>query len=201
LGQGWPDSRDHPGVLDGTRADPRLDEPRGPDAHGGQGRGGVLVALAQEALAQGRGIGPHAEGARTASGLCFRCDPAPGGPGGRHRLPHRARELFFPQTRKREMGDDGPGAQGSGGHLQKMSDILERLARTIEERKGADTDKSYVARLLAAEEDALLKKIGEEATETVLAAKGGDRLHLVRETADLWFHCMILLARHGLKPA
>ena len=46
-----------------------------------------------------------------------------------------------------------------------------------------------------------LKKIGEEATETVLAAKGGDRLHIVRETADLWFHCMILLARHGLGPA
>ena len=82
-----------------------------------------------------------------------------------------------------------------------MSDILERLARTIEERKSADPEKSYVARLLAANEDAVLKKIGEEATETVLAAKGGDRLHLVRETADLWFHCMILLARRGLKPS
>jgi phosphoribosyl-ATP pyrophosphohydrolase len=82
-----------------------------------------------------------------------------------------------------------------------MSDILERLARTIEERRRADPEKSYVARLLSADEDAVLKKIGEEATETVLAAKGGDRLHLVRETADLWFHCMILLARHGLTPA
>ncbi len=81
-----------------------------------------------------------------------------------------------------------------------MSDILERLARTIESRKGGDAEKSYVARLLAEHEDAVLKKIGEEATETVLAAKGGDRLHLVRETADLWFHCMILLARHGLNP-
>ena len=81
-----------------------------------------------------------------------------------------------------------------------MNDILERLARTIEERKGGDPEKSYVARLLAADEDAMLKKIGEEATETVLAAKSGDRLHLVRETADLWFHCMILLARHGLGP-
>ena len=81
-----------------------------------------------------------------------------------------------------------------------MSDILERLARTIGERRGADPDKSYVARLLAAEEDAVLKKIGEEATETVLAAKGGDRLHLVREVADLWFHSMIVLARHGLGP-
>jgi phosphoribosyl-ATP pyrophosphohydrolase len=82
-----------------------------------------------------------------------------------------------------------------------MSDILERLARTLEERKNADPEKSYVAKLLAADEDALLKKIGEEATETVLAAKGGDRLQLVRETADLWFHCLILLARHGLGPA
>ena len=82
-----------------------------------------------------------------------------------------------------------------------MSDILERLARTIEERRSANPEKSYVARLLSADEDAVLKKIGEEATETVLAAKTGDRLHLVREIADLWFHCMILLARHGLAPA
>ena len=81
-----------------------------------------------------------------------------------------------------------------------MSDILERLTAAIESRRGGDPEKSYVARLLAADEDAVLKKIGEEATETVLAAKGGDRLHLVRETADLWFHCMILLARHGLGP-
>ena len=82
-----------------------------------------------------------------------------------------------------------------------MSDTLERLARTIASRKGADPEKSYVARLLAADEDAVLKKIGEEATETVLAAKSGDRAQLVRETADLWFHCLILLARHGLAPA
>ena len=81
-----------------------------------------------------------------------------------------------------------------------MSDILERLTAAIESRRGGDPEKSYVARLLAADEDAVLKKIGEEATETVLAAKGGDRLHLVRETADLWFHCLILLARHGLGP-
>ena len=77
---------------------------------------------------------------------------------------------------------------------------LERIASVIESRKGGDAEKSYVARLLAADEDAVLKKIGEEATETVLAAKSGDRLHLVRETADLWFHSMILLARHGLGP-
>ena len=81
-----------------------------------------------------------------------------------------------------------------------MSDILERLGQTIAARKGADPEKSYVAKLLASGEDAVLKKIGEEATETVLAAKGGDRLHLVRETADLWFHCLVLLAHHGLGP-
>ena len=79
-------------------------------------------------------------------------------------------------------------------------ETLERIAAVIEARKGGDAEKSYVARLLAADEDALLKKIGEEATETVLAAKSGDRLHLVRETADLWFHSLILLARHGLGP-
>jgi phosphoribosyl-ATP pyrophosphohydrolase len=77
---------------------------------------------------------------------------------------------------------------------------LERIAETIETRKGGDARKSYVAKLLAEDEDALLKKIGEEATETVLAAKSGDKLHLVREIADLWFHSMIVLARHGLGP-
>ena len=82
-----------------------------------------------------------------------------------------------------------------------MSDTLDKLAATIEGRKGGDPEKSYVARLLAADEDAVLKKIGEEATETVLAAKSGDAQHLVRETADLWFHCLVLLARHGLGPA
>ncbi len=82
-----------------------------------------------------------------------------------------------------------------------LFETLQRIAAVIESRKGGDADKSYVSGLLSKDEDALLKKIGEEATETVLAAKGGDRLHLVRETADLWFHCMILLARHGLGPA
>ena len=81
-----------------------------------------------------------------------------------------------------------------------LNETLERIAATIESRKGGDAAKSYVARLLAEGEDAVLKKIGEEATETVLAAKSGDRLHLARETADLWFHTMILLARHGLGP-
>ena len=81
-----------------------------------------------------------------------------------------------------------------------LYETLERIAATIDSRKGGDPQSSYVAKLLAGPEDALLKKIGEEATETVLAAKGGDRLHLVQETADLWFHSMIVLARHGLGP-
>ncbi len=79
-------------------------------------------------------------------------------------------------------------------------ETLERLAAVIEQRRGGNAETSYVARLLAESEDAVLKKIGEEATEAILAAKSGDRLHLVRETADLWFHCLILLARFGLGP-
>jgi phosphoribosyl-ATP pyrophosphohydrolase len=82
-----------------------------------------------------------------------------------------------------------------------MSDILERLADVVESRRSGDPDSSYVARLFARGEDAILKKIGEEATETVLAAKQGDRLHIVGETADLWFHCLVMLAWHGLRPA
>lgn len=78
------------------------------------------------------------------------------------------------------------------------NDILDRLTATIEARKQAAPDSSYVAKLFSKGEDAILKKIGEEATEVLLAAKGGDKTHLVYETADLWFHCMVLLARHGL---
>jgi phosphoribosyl-ATP pyrophosphohydrolase len=81
-----------------------------------------------------------------------------------------------------------------------LYETLERIAATIEERKHGDPQSSYVAKLICGPDDALLKKIGEEATETVLAAKGGDRLHLVREIADLWFHSMIVLAKHGLGP-
>jgi phosphoribosyl-ATP pyrophosphohydrolase len=82
-----------------------------------------------------------------------------------------------------------------------MDKILERLAAVIESRKGADPAESYVARLMARGEDALLKKVGEEATETVMAAKDGDRLRIVGEMADLWFHCLIVLAHYGLGPA
>jgi len=82
-----------------------------------------------------------------------------------------------------------------------LYETLERIAAVINARKEGDAAKSYVARLLVESEDAVLKKVGEEATEVILAAKSGERLELVRETADLWFHCMILLARHGLGPA
>ena len=78
------------------------------------------------------------------------------------------------------------------------NDILQRLTETIQARKQAAPDSSYVAKLFGKGENAILKKIGEEATEVLLAAKGGDRTHLVYETADLWFHCMVLLAHHNL---
>ncbi len=81
-----------------------------------------------------------------------------------------------------------------------MSGVLERLAAVVESRKGADADNSYVARLLSQGEDAILKKIGEEATETVMAGKDGERRRIVAETADLWFHCLIMLAHYGLSP-
>lgn len=81
-----------------------------------------------------------------------------------------------------------------------MSEILSRLAETLESRKNADPASSYVARLYAKGLDAILKKIGEEATETVIAAKDGDKAQLVYEMADLWFHSMVLLAQQGLHP-
>src|SRR5437762_8425314 len=79
--------------------------------------------------------------------------------------------------------------------------VLLRLAATIEARKNADPQASYVASLFARGDDAILKKIGEEATEAVLAAKDGDKIRITAEVADLWFHCLVLLARHGLGPA
>ena len=80
-------------------------------------------------------------------------------------------------------------------------DTLARLARVIEARRSGDADKSYVARLFSKGSDAILKKIGEEATETVMAGKDGDRAKIVYEVADLWFHSMLLLALHDLSPA
>ena len=80
-------------------------------------------------------------------------------------------------------------------------DVLARLAAVIAERRLGDPDKSYVARLFAKGGDAVLKKIGEEATEVVMACKDGDPGRVVAEVADLWFHTMIALAQHGLAPA
>jgi len=88
-----------------------------------------------------------------------------------------------------------------------MSDTLKRLAEVIESRKlanGGDPDKSYVSRLFAKGDDAILKKIGEEATETVMAAKDaridGDASKVLYECADLWFHTLVMLAQFNLTP-
>ncbi|MES2366598.1 MAG: phosphoribosyl-ATP diphosphatase [Pseudomonadota bacterium] len=81
-----------------------------------------------------------------------------------------------------------------------MSDILERLGATLEARKASAADSSYVASLYAKGLDAMLKKIAEEAAETIMAAKDGDPKKIVYETADLWFHTLILLASQGLGP-
>ena len=78
-------------------------------------------------------------------------------------------------------------------------DTLQKLTETIEARKLASPDSSYVAKLFAKGEDAILKKVGEEATEVILASKSAQREQIVYETADLWFHCMVMLAFHGLK--
>lgn len=79
-------------------------------------------------------------------------------------------------------------------------DTLSRLADVIESRRGGDPARSYVARLFSKAPDGILKKIGEEATETVMAAKDGARERIVAETADLWFHCLVMLAHFGLRP-
>jgi phosphoribosyl-ATP pyrophosphohydrolase len=85
--------------------------------------------------------------------------------------------------------------------MTTSNDSLARLAAVIESRKGGDPGTSYVARLLAKGPDAFLKKIGEEATEVVMAAKDGEPQKIVNEVADLWFHSMIALAHYGLSPA
>lgn len=77
-------------------------------------------------------------------------------------------------------------------------DILKRLTETLEARKSAAPDSSYVAKLHAKGLDAILKKIGEEATETVMAAKDGQNEKIIYEVADLWFHTLVLLSHKGL---
>jgi phosphoribosyl-ATP pyrophosphohydrolase len=81
-----------------------------------------------------------------------------------------------------------------------MSDILQKLNQVLNERKQADPDSSYVASLYAGGTDKILKKLGEEATETVIAGKGGKREEIIYETADLWFHSLVLLAHNEIDP-
>jgi len=78
------------------------------------------------------------------------------------------------------------------------TEILRRLSETIATRKDAAPEGSYVAQLFGKGHDAILRKVAEESTEALLASKDGDKLHIVRELADLWFHCLVLLAWHGL---
>lgn len=82
----------------------------------------------------------------------------------------------------------------------KNDDVLSALAEVLEERKQAAADSSYVAKLYNKGLDSILKKVGEEATETVMAAKDGDKDKIIYEVADLWFHTMVLLAQQGLHP-
>ncbi|MCK4744080.1 MAG: phosphoribosyl-ATP diphosphatase [Sulfuriflexus sp.] len=81
-----------------------------------------------------------------------------------------------------------------------MSDVLQQLADVLESRKQQNADESYVASLYDKGLEAILKKVGEEATETVIAAMSGDKEKIIYETADLWFHTMVMLANAGLGP-
>ncbi len=85
--------------------------------------------------------------------------------------------------------------------MAQSEDILEQVAQILEQRKGAAADSSYVAGLYSKGLDTILKKVGEEATETVIAAKDGDKAQIVYETADLWFHTMVMLAHQDLGPS
>ncbi|HZI82540.1 MAG TPA: phosphoribosyl-ATP diphosphatase [Casimicrobiaceae bacterium] len=92
------------------------------------------------------------------------------------------------------MTHSSPDGTGTNGEL------LQRLATTIASRRGADPATSYVATLFAKGRDAMIKKLGEEATEAVMAAKDGDKIRLTKEIADLWFHCLVVLESYGLGP-
>ena len=116
------------------------------------------------------------------------------------------RSCFFRALEEAEPERTADGADGAGGTARNAADgslaagALESLARRLEARKTADPATSWTARLYAQGLDAILGKVGEEATETVLAAKGGDRSRVVAETADLWYHTMVMLANLGLGP-
>ena len=88
----------------------------------------------------------------------------------------------------------------SNATAMSSHDVLAELSQVLRQRKGSSADESYVARLYAEGIDKILKKVGEEATETVIAAKDGDREAVIRETADLWFHTMVMLTHLGVEP-
>jgi len=81
-----------------------------------------------------------------------------------------------------------------------VDDTLTRLASVIDARKSSDASSSYVASLFAKGIDQILKKIGEEASETIIAGKGGEQSEIIHETADLWFHTLVMLAYYELGP-
>ncbi len=120
----------------------------------------------------------------------------------RKKLWHKGEESGHTQKVKEiRMGDDRSGTERPARDLQEMSnDILARLAETLEARKQADPQSSYVARLYHKGLDAILKKVAEEAAETIMAAKDGVREKVIYETADLWFHSLVLLAQQGIHP-
>ena len=107
-------------------------------------------------------------------------------------MPDRIKKMDMPDQQDMEADSFHSGTVGV--------EILRQVAAVLEARKSADPDGSYVARLYVRGLDAILQKIGEETIETLLAAKNGDPKHLVHETADLWFHTLVMLAHQGLKP-
>ena len=117
----------------------------------------------------------------------------------------RCRAGRFDLSLRRVLDRRGEAFYGRAGRgdeaLAVLADILDQLAEVLEQRKVADPDSSYVAKLYAKGLDAILKKIGEEATETVMAAKDGAADKIIYEVADLWFHTLVLLAHRGLGPA
>jgi len=99
------------------------------------------------------------------------------------------------------MANEIPEKPGRQATRPTCDEVLQRITTTIAARRSADPATSYVATLFAKGDDAMIKKIGEEATEAVMAAKDGDRLRLTAEIADLWFHCLVVMVKHGLGPA
>src|SRR5258708_3270751 len=163
-----------------------MDEPRVSRENRCERRGALLVAFARSPVEEGRAVGARSASPRNPARLRRGRRSAQGRTGRRNRVSHRAAHLFLSAARKREMGRRRAGDPRPKGYLRDMSDILERLADVLESRKAGDPETSYASRLFAKGADAILKKVGEEATETVMAAQAAARLRIVAETADLW---------------